>query len=157
MPIIKINDRRMLRLIDKEGMSQSAAARELGVTRQAVHHRLKELRGDQTKAVVAAKLRDSIDAGFDAMQQLIDINARALELLDQAEGNPELSLKCIGEVRQQIKLASDIYERMFNIKVVHEFMEIVANTLEEVDQSVYKEFKRKLNANRAIAGSVRFP
>jgi len=54
------------------------------------------------------------------------------------------------------KLASDIYERMFNIKVVHEFMEVVANTLKEVDPIVYQEFKRKLNANRAIAGAVRF-
>jgi DNA-binding Lrp family transcriptional regulator len=151
-----INDRKLLQLIDREKVSQSAAARKLRVSRQAVSKRLQELRGQKTKAVVAVKINESVDAGFDAMQQLTDINTRALELLDQAEDDPDLTLKCIAEVRQQIKLASDIYERMFNIKVVHEFMEVVANTLKEVDPIVYQDFKRKLNANRAIAGAVRF-
>jgi transcriptional regulator with XRE-family HTH domain len=151
-----INDRRLLKLIDKEGMSQSAAARKLNVSRQAISKRLQDLRGSQTKAIVAAKINESVDAGFDAMQQLTDINTRALELLDQAEGDPDLCLKCIGEVRQQIKLASDIYERMFNIKVVHEFMQTVADTFKECGQDAYKEFKRRINASSSISGAVRF-
>jgi predicted transcriptional regulator len=151
-----INDREMLRLIDKEGRSQSEAAKALGVTRQAVNQRLRELRGQQTRAVAAARIDESIQAGFDAMRQLTDINARALALLDEADENPELSLKCMAEVRQQIKLASEIYERMFNIKVVHEFMTIVADTLRECDPHVYQDFKRRINANRSVCGAVRF-
>ena len=146
----------MLRLIDKEGMSQSAAAKAIGVSRQAVHQRLQELRGRQTKVLATAKIEESVNANFDAMRQLQEINQKALKLLDEAEGSPELCLKCIGEVRQQIKLASEIYERMFNIKVVGEFMEIVADTLKEVDPSVYQYFKRRINENRTVRSAVRF-
>lgn len=156
MPDAKINDRMLLRLIDKEGRSQSAAAKVIGVSRQAVNQRLKELRGQQTRAVATAKIEDGIDASFDAMKQLTAINTRALELLDQAEGDPDLCLKCIGEVRQQIKLASDIYERMFNIKVVHDFMGIVADTLREVDPHVYQDFKKRINQHRSVRSALRF-
>ena len=156
MSEIKINDRNLLRLVDKEGKSQSEAAKAIGVSRQAVSKRLQELRGRQTKVVAAAKLEESVDANFDAMRQLKDINKKALALLDEAENEPEMSLKCIAEIRQQIKLASDIYERMFNIKVVHEFMEAVAETLKEVDSSVYQDFKRKINSRRSVSGVVRF-
>ena len=151
-----IDDRKLIRFIDRDGLTQVEAARRLGVSKQAVNQRMKELRGNQTKAVAVAKIEEGINSSFDAMKQLTAINTRALELLDQAEGDPELGLKCISEVRQQIKLASDIYERMFNIKVVHEFMETVSDTLKEVSPSVYKDFKRRLNANRSIAGAVRF-
>jgi DNA-binding Lrp family transcriptional regulator len=156
MPSSKINDRKLLRMIDKEGMSQSAAAKAIGCSRQAVHQRLHELRGQQTRAVATAKINESVDAGFDAMRQLTDINTRALDLLDQAEGDPDLALKCIAEVRQQIKLASDIYERMFNIEVVHDFMGIVAETLREVDPHVYQDFKNRINEHRSVRSALRF-
>lgn len=156
MPKPIINDRKLLRLLDREGLSQSEASRILGVSRQAVSLRVRELRGLKTKAIAATKISESIDAGFDAMQQLTDINTRSLELLDQAEGDPDLCLKCIGEVRQQIKLASDIYERMFNIQVVHDFMGIVAETLREVDPHVYKDFKKRINKHRSVRSALRF-
>jgi predicted transcriptional regulator len=151
-----INDRKLLRLIDSESKNQSEAAKELGVSRQAVSKRLQELRGRQTRAIATAKIEKSIDAGFDAMQQLMNINTKALELLDQAEGDPELFLKCIGEVRQQIKLASDIYERMFNIQAIHDFMGVVADTLREVDPHVYKDFKKRINKHRSVRSAIRF-
>ncbi|WP_419656284.1 conserved uncharacterized protein, UPF0251 [Desulfosarcina variabilis str. Montpellier] len=78
----KINDRKLLRLIDKDGMSQSAAARELGVSRQAVSKRLQELRGKTTKAVVAKKVEQVVDQKLDAVHQLQKINQNANELLD---------------------------------------------------------------------------
>ena len=151
----KINDRRLLRLVDKEKMSQSTAAKTLGVSRQAVNQRLQELRGHQTKVVTSAKIEESVDANFDAMRQLRDINQKALELLDAAEENPELCLKCVAEIRQQIKLASEIYERIFNIKMDGEFMAVVADTLKEADPSVYQDFKRRLNDNRSFSGVIR--
>ena len=152
-----ICDRTLIRLIDKDGLTQADAARRLGVTRQAVNQRLMELRGHQTKVVASARIEESVDANFDAMRQLRDINQKALKLLDAAEENPELCLKCVAEIRQQIKLASEIYERMFNIKVVGEFMAVVADTLKEADLSVYQNFKRRLNDNRSLSGVIRIP
>jgi predicted DNA-binding protein (UPF0251 family) len=65
----KINDREMLRLIDS-GMSQSEAAKEIGVSRQAVSKRLQELRGKTTKIVVSKKIEQVVGRKIDAMEQL---------------------------------------------------------------------------------------
>jgi len=78
----RINDTRLLRLIDKEGKSQAAAARDLGVSRQAVSKRIIDLRGRTTRAVIVKKVEDVVDRKIDAMAQLSKINEYANELLD---------------------------------------------------------------------------
>jgi len=82
MSDIKVNDRELLRLIDKEGKSQSEAAKTIGVSRQAVSKRLQELRGKTTKVVVAKKIDQIVDRKIDAIDQLHQINAYANEILD---------------------------------------------------------------------------
>lgn len=88
----KINDRELLRLIDK-GLSQTEAARTIGVSRQAVHARLQELRGLGTKAVVATKRAGKVAGKLDSLAQLKKINTDANWLLDHlmkwAKGDPE--------------------------------------------------------------------
>jgi predicted transcriptional regulator len=155
MSVVKINDRKLLRLVDKEKKSQSEAAKELGVTRQAVSKRLQELRGRKTRVVAAKKIEQAVNTNFDAMTQLLDINKRTISLLDEAEQNPELSLKCIAEIRNQIKLASDIYQTMYSIQVVDEFMQTVTDILKDVDSDVFQEFKRKLNGHRSLRSALR--
>jgi predicted transcriptional regulator len=76
-----INDTKLFRLIDS-GMSQAKAARELGVTRQAVSKRLIEFRGKTTRAVVSKKVEQVVDQKIDAMGQLQKINGHANWLLD---------------------------------------------------------------------------
>jgi len=66
----KINDRVLLKLIDMQNKSQSEAAKELGVSRQAVSKRLQELRGKTTKVVVAKKVEEVVDRKIDAIEQL---------------------------------------------------------------------------------------
>jgi predicted transcriptional regulator len=78
----KINDRKLLQLIDKDGKSQSEAARQLGVSRQAVNQRLAEIRGKTTKVVVAKKLEEVVDHKIDAIEQLTRINEYANEILE---------------------------------------------------------------------------
>jgi predicted DNA-binding protein (UPF0251 family) len=151
----KINDRRLLQLVDKEGRSQSEAARALGVSRQAVSKRLMELRGRTTRIVATKKLEVAIDHKFDAIQQLTDINKKTLDLLDEAEANPEFALKCIGEVRNQLKLASDIYGQMYSVQVVNEFMTTVTDILRDVEPDVFKEFQRRFNSERSIRSAIR--
>jgi predicted transcriptional regulator len=56
----KVNDRKLLNLVD-EGLSQAEAARRLGVSRQAVSKRLQELRGRTTRAVVVKKVEEIVD------------------------------------------------------------------------------------------------
>jgi len=78
----KINDRKLLQLIDKDKKSQAEAAKALGVSRQAVSQRIKELRGKTTKVVVAKKIEQIVDSKIDTMEQLSKINAYANEILD---------------------------------------------------------------------------
>ncbi len=63
-------------------MSQTKAAKELGVSRQAVSKRLQEIRGKTTKVIVAKKLGQLVDNRIDAMEQLKNINDHANFLLD---------------------------------------------------------------------------
>jgi len=77
-----IDDRKLIQLIDREGVNQSEAARRLKVSRQAVSKRLQELRGKTTRAVVAKKVEQVVDAKLDAVAQLQKINEYANELLD---------------------------------------------------------------------------
>jgi predicted transcriptional regulator len=72
----------MLRLLDKEKLSQADVAKHFGVTRQAVHQRIKQLRGETTKVVVARKIHTAVKSKLDAMDQLRKVNDYANELLD---------------------------------------------------------------------------
>lgn len=78
----KLNDRELLRLIDKEGCSQAEAARRIGVSRQAVSKRLQELRGKTTRVTVAKRVEAVVDQGLDTWAQLAKINEHANWLLD---------------------------------------------------------------------------
>jgi predicted transcriptional regulator len=78
----KINDRKLLQLIDKEKMSQADVAKELGVSRQAVSKRLQEIRGRTTRCIVAKKVQQVTDQKIDALEQVSKINSYANEILD---------------------------------------------------------------------------
>jgi predicted DNA-binding protein (UPF0251 family) len=92
----KINDRRLLQLIDKENLSYAEAARRLDVSRQAVSHRMKELRPKTTRVIAASKIKNCVDQRLDAVSQLKIINDNVISMLNQANGDPELSLKGTG-------------------------------------------------------------
>jgi predicted transcriptional regulator len=81
MPNAKINDTKLIRLVD-EGKSQAEIARWFQVTRQAINKRLTQLRGKTTKAVVVKKVEEIVDRKLDAMDQLQKINDYANELLE---------------------------------------------------------------------------
>lgn len=150
-----MNDTKLIRLIDS-GVSQAEAARQLGVTRQAVSKRLQELRGRTTRVVVAQPTKRIVNERFDALEQLGEINHKSLELLEQAEGNPELALKCIGEVRNQIRLAADIQMHLFSVQEAQKFMMIVKDALKEASPDAYQKFIRRINNERTLKSTLRF-
>ena len=156
MPELKFNDRELLRLIDKEKLSQSAAAKRLGVSRQAVNLRLQQLRGKTTKAVVVKKVEECIDQKLDAMAQLHKINSRANELLDKIEDDPALAVKVMAEIRGQLKLQLEIFQALYDLTAAQEFQEEILKTIGEVSPDVRTKIIHKLNEKRAIRSAVRF-
>ena len=151
----KIIDHKLLRMID-QGKTQVEASVFFGVSKQAVNKRLKELRGRTTKIIATKKLEATINHKFDAIQQLTDINKKTLDLLDEAEKKPEFALKCIGEVRAQLKLASELYGQMYSAQVVNEFMATIIDILRNVDENAFKEFQRRFNNEQSVRSVVRF-
>jgi len=152
----KINDIQLVRMIDRDGLSQSEAARKLGVSRQAVNQRLQELRGRTTKVIVSKKLEQVTDNKLDALQQLQKINDKANALLDEAEQDHHLTLKVMGEIRGQLKLQLEIFQALFDLQAVQEFQEAVLEAIAEVSPDVRKCIIDKLNKRRAVRQAVKF-
>jgi len=151
----RISDARLLRLVDS-GHTQAEVARTLGISRQAVNKRLLEVRGRTTRAIVAKSTQAVVEQGFDALKQLGDINKKSLELLEQAEEDKEFSLKCIAELRNQIRLAADIQLQLFSVQEAQKFMAIVKDALKEASPDAYQEFLRRINNERTLRSTLRF-
>ena len=152
----KINDRKLLRLLDKEKMNQSEAARELGVSRQAVNSRLQELRGKTTKAIVVKKIDRVINDKLDAVAQLKKINEEANALLDELEKDPAMKLKIMAEIRCQLKLQLDIFQSLFDMRAVQEFYDEILAAIEEADPDVRKRIIHNINQKRTIRSAIKF-
>jgi len=151
-----INDLELLQLINVKKLSQAEAARELGVTRQAISQRLKDLRGVQAGVVVAKKVEQAVDSKLDAIGQLQKINVKANDLLDQAVNNPNLSLRVMNEIRGQLKLQLEIFETLFSLQAAKEFQETILEAIGEVDPNVRRKIIRRLNEKRSVRSAVKF-
>lgn len=146
----------MLKLINS-GISQAEVAREFGVTRAAISKRLKDIRCRTSKAAqIIERAPESINAQFDAMHQLNQINQKSLDILDRAESEADekMMLRCIGEIRSQIKLAADIQLGLFSTQDTHLFMTIIIDSLKEATPEGYAKFKQLLHDQRSLRAAL---
>lgn len=151
-----INDTDLLRLIDKHGKTQTEAAQELGVTRQAVSARLKFLRGASTHAMVAGRISSVIDKKIDTWQQLEKVNRRANELLDQAEDDVQASVSLMREIREQLKLQMELFKTLWDVKAAAEFQDTVLEVIGKIDPETRRKILAELSAKSAIRNAVTF-
>lgn len=150
----KLNTSELLRRVDA-GDSYADIAKDHGISRQAVYNRVKGLRGRTTKVIAAKKYEKVVERSFDAIDQLTAINKRTLRLLDAAEQNEEFSLKCIAEIRNQIRLAMEIQERIYSQQAAQQFMEIIIDALRSASPDVYEKFRKRVNAERTLRDAIR--
>jgi predicted transcriptional regulator len=151
----KINESKLLKLFNK-GISQAEIARQLGVSRAAVCIRLRELRGKTTRAVVVKRVQETLDRKIDAIGQLLDINERANRMLDEAESDPELRLKIMGEIRGQLKLQLEIFRTVFDLEAVQEFMDEVMAVIGQVEPEARNAIIKRLNERKSVRSALRF-
>ena len=156
MPQPKINDRKLLKLIDKQGKTQAEVARELGVSAQAVSKRLQDLRGKTTRVIAAKKISEVVDRKIDAIEQLGRINTEANKLLDELEDDPGLKIKVMAEIRGQLELQLKILQTMYSLQEAQAFQETVLEVISEVEPSVRTTIIENLNRKRALRSSVSF-
>lgn len=166
----KINDDELLYLIDIEGLSQSKAAKQLKVSRQAVFQRLAYLKRKTTHVLVANNERADrvINRRLNVAAQLVKINEHANGILDRliidgkkagSKGSEEfhdLALKTMAEIRLQLRLQMDIYQSLFDAEAVKEFQEAILESIAEVAPDVRNSILQKLNQKRAIRSAVQF-
>lgn len=156
MSIQIINDTKLIRLVDKDKLSQAAAAKKLGVSRQAVNTRLKQLRGKTTYAVAAAKVEQAIDSKLDVVEQLKGINQVAQDLLASVEDDAHLSVKIMAEIRNQLRLMMDVYEMLYSLEGAAQFQQTVLEVLEECDPGLRQQAIIKLNEKSSLRAALRF-
>jgi hypothetical protein len=187
----KINNDKLLHLIDTKGLNQSQAARRLGVSRQAICKRLQKIRGRTTRIVAVKKTEQLADSKINAIHELQKINSDANEVLDllmrwsrgdkvalqilesqikyvkvngkeepvkdyKLKDPRELALRAISEIRQQLVLQTRIFQSLYSIQEVREFMNTVLEVMREVDPDIRREIIRRLNAKKSITSSVHF-
>ena len=189
----KINNSRLLHLIDTEGLNQSQAAKVLGVSRQAISKRLQKIRGKTTKVVAVKKVEKVVDMKINCLAELTKINSDAREILDlcmawsrgdkvalkvlksQARmvnvGNKEkpdwvteykfkdpreLALMAMAEIRHQLVLQTRIFQSIYSIQEVREFMNTVLEVMNGVDPSIRREIIRRLNDEKSVKSAVHF-
>ena len=137
-------------------MTQVQAANELGVSRQAVNNRLKQLRGRTTHAMVAGRIDKVIDNKIDTFAQLEKINNKANELLDAAETDTQDTIRLMGEIRNQLKLQLELFQTMWDVRAAEEFQDTVLTVIGQVDPEVRKKILAELNSRSAIRNAVTF-
>ena len=151
----KINDKKMLRLIDS-GKNQAEAGRIMGVSRQAVSKRLQELRGKTTRCIVTRNTKEIVNSNLDTISQLRKINNKANQLLDDLETDPNTAIRVMAEIRGQLKLQLDIFEILYSVQAAQEFQNEVLQTIGEADDETRKRIIKKLNQKRAIRSAVQW-
>jgi transcriptional regulator with XRE-family HTH domain len=148
--IVKLN--RMLRA----GKSVSECAKFFGVTPSAISQAKKNLNVSVVKNVALENAHRVMDQNLDAVEQLHKINKVANRLLDELEQTPELRLKVMAEIRNQLRLQLEIFQALYDMKAVQEFQAEVLDIIGKADKGVRDEIIHRLNEKRAIRSAVRF-
>ena len=151
----QIKDTVMMRMIDS-GMSQANVARKFNVSRAAVSKRLKQFRGQTSYAVAGAKIGKVIDSKLNVVDQLQTINRATHDLLSQAQGDANLSVKLIAEIRNQLRMMMDIYDTLYSMESVTEFQEVIVEVMNSCAPELREKFISKLKEKRNLRAALRF-
>jgi len=155
MPLPKI-DRVKLNQYFRSGKSQKEIAKIFGVTEGAVSKAKRELNINIVKNLAIETAGRVVDKNLNAIDQLQKINKEANRLLDEVEQTPELKLKAMGEIRNQLRLQLEIFQTLYDMRAVQEFQNEVLTAIGEASPEVRSEIIARLNQKRAIRSAIRF-
>jgi hypothetical protein len=180
MPPRKISDYQLERLI-KEGNNVSRIAEIMRVSKGAVSKRIKQLKIGITQNVTLHQAGEIVKKEINAAGQLQKINDHANELLDllmvcvngdeaakieaMAKLGPagpgskdpkELALKCMQEIRSQLKLQLEIFQTLYDMQAVAEFQREVLEAIGDADLETRDRIIRNLKERRAIRSTLEF-
>ena len=158
----KLSDSELLRRLDN-GATQVELAKEIGCSRQAIHIRLRRIRGVTSRAILVKGASEIVNRRLNGLEQLEKINGFCHELLDVAmkragDGNypKEFLLKIMAEIRGQLLTQLEYFKAAFSVSEVQSFMEIVLRTIEEESPDAKRKIIERLNQQRSVFEAMRF-
>lgn len=150
----KINKDKLFQLL-AEGKTLTECANYFGVSPAAVHKAKRGVGVVVAKDLHLESAHRFVDQHLNSVQQLRKINTRANELLDQAECDPGIALKCMAEIRGQLRLQNETLAMLAEMSAVMEFQQELIQLLKEIDPNVKDEFLRRLSERRALRGAIK--
>jgi len=138
----------------RSGKSVKQCAEFFNVTPSAICQAKDVLNLNVVKNVALENAHRVVDKSLNAVDQLYKINKQANELLDELETKPDLKLRVMAEIRNQLRLQLEIFQTLYDMKAVAEFQQEVLTAIGEVSSDVRNKIINKLNEKRALRSSV---
>ena len=140
----------------RSGKSGKDCAKFFGVTEGAISQARKELNISVVKSVTLESAHQVVEKNLNAVEQLLNINRKANELLERAieAKDHDTTLKAMREIRGQLELQLEIFKTLYDLEAVAEFQREVLTAIDEVDRNVRDRIVQRLKENKALRGSV---
>jgi len=154
---IKI-DRVKLNQLLRAGKPQKEIAKFFGVTEGAVSKAKRELKLSVIRSVVVERAHEVIDENLNTVQQLQRINREANRIIDELSkssdrADRELILKACREVQSQLRLQLEIFQTMYDIRLVADFQREVLEVINNADPESKNRIVEALNKRRLVGPS----
>ena len=140
----------------RSGKSGKDCAKFFGVTEGAISQARKELNISVVKSVTLESAHQVVEKNLNAVEQLLNINRKANELLERAieAKDHDTTVKAMREIRGQLELQLEIFKTLYDLEAVAEFQREVLTAIDEVDRNVRDRIVQRLKENKALRGSV---
>lgn len=151
----KIDKDKLCQLL-RQGSTLSECAKIFGCSVAAVSQVKRNL---DIKVVRSTDLTDAVRAKrghLDAVAQLQMINKHATELLTQAieSKDEDTALRCMSEIRNQLKLQNEIFALLFDARAVQQFQTEVLTAIGEVSPDVRERIIDNLKKASALRSAL---
>jgi len=152
----KISDQAILALLD-QGTSQAEIGRRFGITRQAVCQRVKKYGHAVARNAVVEHGADIVEKEIDFGNQLLKAAREADNLLDKLKvktdkESRELTIRALGEIRQQVTAWHNIRKDLFTMQQMTEVLNEILEVIGKVDENVKSEILRQLRKKGLLRG-----
>lgn len=151
----KIDKDQLYQLL-RQGNTLSQCAKIFNCSPSAISQVKKQMDVKMVRSTDLVEAQRVKQSHLDACQQLQKINGRANDLLDQAieAKDQDTALRCMGEIRNQLKLQNEIFTLLFDARAVQLFQEEVLTAIGEVSPDVRERILNNLKKASAIRTAI---
>ncbi|MGD9106560.1 MAG: hypothetical protein PVH55_12030 [Desulfobacterales bacterium] len=140
----------------RAGKSVKECAKHFNVTASAISQHKRNLHVGVVKNICMENAHRVVEKNLNIIDQLFKINEEANKLLNDLLQKPEIKLKTMTEIRNQLKLQLEIFQTLFDFRAVEAFQQEVLETIKGVDINVRNEIINRLNQRQALYKFLKF-